>query len=192
MSALHVSAGQLADSCHSSYRQGAVYWALQWNQSPCRINDTTYQRKFCECTREPGEVRADTHTSVTEICLPGSLSCVSTNAMCASPCAWNAFSCILTMLSTLLLLTSFVKSRCLNLDQAAREMPWFFQVCKTRNLSLSWEWPVQHKQRSDTFMYFCCLSPTYLSLSLPMDNSYSYIGRLFISRSLMPSTPGLI
>lgn len=161
---------------------------------PCSINETTYQRKFCECAREPGEVSADTCILVAEICLPSSLSYISTSAMCASPCAWNAFHLILTMLSTLLFLTSFMKSRCLNLDEAARGMPWFLQVCKMQNLSPSWGWPVQHRHKSDTFRgkHFCSLSPECLNLSLSMGKSYSYIRGQFISCSLMPSPPGLI
>lgn len=119
---------------------------------PCSINETTYQRKFCECPCEPCEDRADTCIFVAKIYLPRSLSCMSTIAMCVSLCACNTFHhCLFTMLSTLFLLTFFVKSKCLNLDQATKAMSWFLQVCKTQNFSPSWWWPVQQRQNSDTF-----------------------------------------
>lgn len=62
--------------------------------------------------------------------------------LCASPHAWNAFHRIFVMLSTSLLLTSFLltSSRCLNLDQAARGMPWFLQVCKTQTVQAGDAW----------------------------------------------------
>lgn len=139
----------------------------------CSVDETTSQRKFCECPCEPGELRADT-CILPELCFPSSLSCVSASTVCTSPHASSMFHPILTILSIFLLLTSFVKSRCLNVDQADRGKPRFLQICKMQVFSLSWGWPAQHRQWSDAFR-FCCLSPKCISLPLSMDKSYSYI-----------------
>lgn len=130
---------ELMDSgCPVCLSQLLIPFLAMQKWCPCTVNGSTSQRKFCECPCEPGEVRADT-CILPETSFPSSLSYVSASTVCASPCARSTFHPILTIFLILLLLTSLVKSRCLNLDQADRD-PWFPQVCKMQILSLTWEW----------------------------------------------------